>query len=47
MSLPRIASRDEWLAARTALLAQEKDLTRRRDAQFEEKYDGQRSQDLR
>jgi predicted dithiol-disulfide oxidoreductase (DUF899 family) len=32
MSLPRIASRDEWLAARRELLAKEKDLTRRRDA---------------
>ena len=32
MSLPRIATRDEWLAARTALLAKEKELTRQRDA---------------
>src|SRR5436190_8552415 len=32
MSLPQIVSRDEWLAARTALLEQEKELTRRRDA---------------
>ena len=32
MSLPRIATSDEWLAARTKLLAEEKDLTRRRDA---------------
>lgn len=32
MSLPKIATRDEWLAARTDLLAKEKDLTRRRDA---------------
>lgn len=32
MSLPRIASRDEWLAARTRLLAREKELTRARDA---------------
>jgi predicted dithiol-disulfide oxidoreductase (DUF899 family) len=32
MSLPRIASRDEWLAARTALLDREKELTRQRDA---------------
>ena len=32
MSLPQIASRDEWLAARTALLAKEKELTRQRDA---------------
>ena len=31
MSLPRIASREEWLAARTALLAREKELTRLRD----------------
>ena len=31
MSLPDIVSRDEWLAARTALLEQEKALTRRRD----------------
>jgi len=32
MILPRIAKQDEWLAARTELLAAEKDLTRRRDA---------------
>jgi predicted dithiol-disulfide oxidoreductase (DUF899 family) len=32
MSLPRIASRDEWVAARKELLAKEKDLTKRRDA---------------
>jgi predicted dithiol-disulfide oxidoreductase (DUF899 family) len=32
MSLPKIASRDEWLAARTDLLAKEKRLTRDRDA---------------
>jgi predicted dithiol-disulfide oxidoreductase (DUF899 family) len=32
MSLPRIATRDEWLAARKELLLKEKDLTRRRDA---------------
>jgi len=32
MSLPQIASREEWLAARKALLAKEKELTRRRDA---------------
>ncbi|HTJ75321.1 MAG TPA: DUF899 family protein, partial [Acidimicrobiales bacterium] len=32
MSLPRIASRDEWLAARKDLLAKEKELTRQRDA---------------
>jgi predicted dithiol-disulfide oxidoreductase (DUF899 family) len=32
MSLPRIASRDEWLAARMELLAKEKELTRQRDA---------------
>jgi predicted dithiol-disulfide oxidoreductase (DUF899 family) len=32
MSLPKVATRDEWLAARTELLAKEKDLTRRRDA---------------
>ncbi|HWC11102.1 MAG TPA: DUF899 family protein, partial [Acidimicrobiales bacterium] len=31
MSLPRIATRDEWLAARKELLAEEKKLTRRRD----------------
>ena len=31
MSLPDIVSRDEWLAARTALLEREKALTRRRD----------------
>jgi predicted dithiol-disulfide oxidoreductase (DUF899 family) len=32
MSLPQVASRDEWLAARKALLAEEKELTRQRDA---------------
>src|SRR6476661_3930700 len=32
MTLPRIVDHDEWLAARTALLAEEKELTRRRDA---------------
>jgi predicted dithiol-disulfide oxidoreductase (DUF899 family) len=32
MSLPRIVSRDEWLAARKELLAEEKEFTRRRDA---------------
>jgi predicted dithiol-disulfide oxidoreductase (DUF899 family) len=32
MSLPKIASRDEWLAARQELLAKEKELTRQRDA---------------
>src|SRR4051812_26003584 len=32
MSLPRIATKDEWLAARTELLSAEKDLTQRRDA---------------
>jgi predicted dithiol-disulfide oxidoreductase (DUF899 family) len=32
MSLPDVVSRDEWLAARKALLVKEKELTRRRDA---------------
>jgi predicted dithiol-disulfide oxidoreductase (DUF899 family) len=32
MSLPRIATRDEWLRAREELLAKEKELTRQRDA---------------
>jgi predicted dithiol-disulfide oxidoreductase (DUF899 family) len=32
MSLPRIATQQEWLAARIQLLAQEKELTRQRDA---------------
>ena len=32
MSLPKIATRAEWLAARQELLAKEKDLTRQRDA---------------
>jgi predicted dithiol-disulfide oxidoreductase (DUF899 family) len=32
MSLPKIATREGWLAARKALLAKEKDLTRQRDA---------------
>ncbi|HVA08239.1 MAG TPA: DUF899 domain-containing protein [Acidimicrobiales bacterium] len=31
MNLPTIASRDEWLAARAALLAEEKELSRQRD----------------
>ena len=32
MSLPEVASRDQWLAERAALLAKEKELTRARDA---------------
>jgi len=32
MSLPRIATREEWLAARKALLVKEKEMTRQRDA---------------
>ncbi len=32
MTLPKITPRDEWLAARTELLAKEKELTRQRDA---------------
>ena len=32
MSLPRVVSREEWLEARKALLAQEKEMTRARDA---------------
>src|SRR3954469_20980130 len=32
MSLPKIATREEWLAARTALLDDEKALTKARDA---------------
>jgi predicted dithiol-disulfide oxidoreductase (DUF899 family) len=32
MALPRITSREEWLAARKELLAKEKELTRQRDA---------------
>jgi predicted dithiol-disulfide oxidoreductase (DUF899 family) len=32
MTLPKIASRDEWLAARKDLLAKEKEQTRQRDA---------------
>ena len=31
MSSPRIVSREEWLDARTALMAKEKELTRLRD----------------
>ena len=31
MNIPRIVARSEWLAARTRLLEQEKELTRRRD----------------
>jgi predicted dithiol-disulfide oxidoreductase (DUF899 family) len=32
MDDPRVVSRDEWLAARRELLAQEKEFTRQRDA---------------
>jgi predicted dithiol-disulfide oxidoreductase (DUF899 family) len=32
MSLPEVVSHEDWVAARTALLAQEKELTRARDA---------------
>jgi predicted dithiol-disulfide oxidoreductase (DUF899 family) len=32
MSLPQVVSREDWLAARTELLAREKELTRARDA---------------
>jgi predicted dithiol-disulfide oxidoreductase (DUF899 family) len=32
MSLPQVVSREQWLAARTALLAREKEMTRARDA---------------
>src|SRR5712672_3254313 len=32
MNLPKIAARNEWLMARTDLLAQEKEFTRQRDA---------------
>jgi predicted dithiol-disulfide oxidoreductase (DUF899 family) len=32
VTLPKVAARDEWLAARTRLLDAEKELTRRRDA---------------
>ena len=32
MSLPDVVARDEWLAARKELLAEEKEMTRRRDA---------------
>jgi predicted dithiol-disulfide oxidoreductase (DUF899 family) len=32
MSLPEVVSREEWLVARRALLMEEKELTRRRDA---------------
>ena len=32
MSFPQVVTRDEWLVARKELLAQEKELTRRRDA---------------
>ena len=32
MSLPRVVSREEWLAARRELLAEEKAFTRARDA---------------
>jgi len=39
LSLPRIASRPEWLAARKELLAKEKDLTRQRDALNAERRD--------
>jgi len=32
VSLPDVVSRDEWTEARLRLLAEEKELTRRRDA---------------
>jgi predicted dithiol-disulfide oxidoreductase (DUF899 family) len=32
MALPEVVSPQEWLKARVALLAEEKELTRRRDA---------------
>lgn len=32
VTLPKVVSRDEWLVARKALLAKEKELTRHRDA---------------
>ena len=32
MRLPDVVSREEWLVARKELLAEEKELTRRRDA---------------
>jgi predicted dithiol-disulfide oxidoreductase (DUF899 family) len=32
MSLPQVVSREEWVAARKALLVKEKEMTRRRDA---------------
>ena len=32
MNLPQVASRDEWLVARKALLAKEKEASRVRDA---------------
>src|SRR5438874_1431102 len=39
MSLPKIVTRDEWLAARKTLLAKEKELTRQRDALNVERRD--------
>src|SRR5919107_3606106 len=36
-NLPRVVSRDEWLAARKDLLAREKELTRQRDAMSTER----------
>lgn len=39
MDLPAVVSRDEWLAARTELLAEEKALTRARDSAFERGLD--------
>ena len=39
MSLPRIATRQAWLAARKGLLAKEKDLTRLRDELNAERRD--------
>jgi predicted dithiol-disulfide oxidoreductase (DUF899 family) len=32
MALPEVVSREEWLGARRRLLAEEKELTRKRDA---------------
>jgi predicted dithiol-disulfide oxidoreductase (DUF899 family) len=39
MSQPRVVTREEWLVARKALLAKEKELTRRRDALNAERRD--------
>ncbi|WP_445082898.1 DUF899 family protein [Chelativorans sp. YIM 93263] len=43
MSLPEIVPREEWLEARKALLAKEKEMTRARDALSAERVESARA----